>query len=169
MAASSTTSIGMAPAISRGLERSELAELFKSGIDFFTRERAEALHAEAFAAEASHHGPVNHRAAQHAAADVVAIQAEAVFGQIADESAGETIARASGIENVLQQIPRNDEIRIAAEQHGAVFAALDHQSMRPHIQNFFGSLAQIAFAREQAGFMIVDQKEVPMADGFQQF
>src|SRR6185295_12552598 len=110
MAPRSRTSIGIAPAISRGLERSELAELFKSGIDFFTRERAEALHAEAFAAEASHDGPVNHRAAQHAAADVVAFQAEAVFGQIANESPRETITRPGGIENIFEQIAGHDEI-----------------------------------------------------------
>ena len=47
------------------LERSEFAELFKTGIDFGAREGAEALHAEPFAAKASHDGAVNHRAAQH--------------------------------------------------------------------------------------------------------
>src|SRR5579863_4185005 len=115
MAASSTAMIGIAAAISRGLERSELAELFKSGIDFFTRERAEALHPEAFAAEASHYGPVNHRAAEHAAADLVAFEAEAVFGQVADESASEAIARAGRIENIFEQVPGHDEIGVPAE------------------------------------------------------
>src|SRR6185369_16730712 len=104
MATRSRTSTAIAPAVSRGLERSELAELFKSGIDFFTRERAEALHAEAFAAEASHNGPVNHGAAEHPAADMVAIQAEAVLGQVADESACKTIARAGRIENIFEQV-----------------------------------------------------------------
>src|SRR5580765_7541770 len=139
MAVKSRTSSGIAPAISRGLERSELVELFKSGIDFFTRERAEALHAEAFAAEASHDGPVNHRPAEHAAADVIAFQTEAVFGQVANESARETIARAGGIENVFEQVAGHDEIGVAAEQHGAVLAALDHQSMRSQVQNLVGS------------------------------
>src|SRR4030088_1568287 len=111
MAVRSRATIAMAPATFRGLERSELAELFKSGIDFFTRERAKALHAEAFAAKTSHDRPIDHRAAEHAAADVVALQAKAVLGQIADESAGETIARAGGIENVLEQVAGHDEIR----------------------------------------------------------
>src|SRR5258706_5535383 len=161
--AASKASIAVAPAISRGLERSELAELFKSGIDFFTRERAEALHAEAFAAEASHDGPVNHRPAEHAAADLVAFQAEAVFGQVADESARETIAGAGGIENIFEQITGHDEIGVAAEQHRSILAALDHQSMRPHVQNLFGGLAEIVFACQQAGFVIVDQQKVPVA------
>src|SRR5258705_4577270 len=155
MAVRSRASIGIAPGTSRGLERSELVKLFKSGIDFFTRERTETLHAEAFAAEASHDGPVNHRAAEHAAANVVPFQAEAVLGQIADESAGESIARASRIENVFEQVPGHDEIRVAAEQHRAELAAFDYQSMRPHLQDLLGSFAQIVFACEQAGFMIV--------------
>src|SRR5665213_1357465 len=112
------------------LERREGAELFKAGIDFFARERAEAFHSKAFAAEASHDGPVNHGAAQHAPADVIAFQAEAMLGQIADEAARETIARAGGIENIFKQVAGYDEIGIAPEQHGAEFAALDHQSVR---------------------------------------
>src|SRR5665213_2287380 len=151
------------------LERREGAELFKAGIDFFTRERAEAFHAKAFAAEASHDGPVNHGSAQHAPADLIAFEAEAVLGQIADKAARETIARAGRIENIIEQIRDSDEIGIAPEEHGAELAALDHQSVRAHFQNLRGGLAQVVFTRQHARFVIVDQQEIPVLDGFEQF
>src|SRR6266849_9004450 len=100
MAASSRTT----PASSATLERRELAELFKAGINLFARERAEALHAKAFAAEAAHDGSVNHRPAEHATADMIALQAEAVLGQVADEPAREAVAGAGGIEDIFEQV-----------------------------------------------------------------
>ena len=63
------------------------------------------------------------------------LQIEALLGQVADEAAGEAIARAGGIEDFLQQIARNDEMPVAMEQDGAVLAALDDQRLRPHLQD----------------------------------
>src|ERR1035437_8960693 len=50
----------------------------------------------------------------------------------------------------------------AAEQNGAVLAALDYQRVRTHVHNFGGGAAQVVLARKQAGFAVVDQQEVPL-------
>ena len=99
---------------------------------------------------------------------MVVLQIEALLRQIADEAAGEAIARAGGIEDIFQQIAGHHEVGVAAEQHGAVLAALDHQRMRTHLQNLRGGLAQIVLAREHARFAVVDQQEIPVADGLEQ-
>src|SRR5579871_6610246 len=113
----------------------EFAELFEAGIDLRGFQRAESLHAETFAAEASHDGPVDHGAAQLASADVIAFQIETLLRQIADKAAGKAISRTGLIEDVFEQIAGHHEHRIVPEQHRAIFAALDHQSVRPHVQN----------------------------------
>src|SRR5689334_6387735 len=99
------------------LERGKGAELFEARIDLRPLKRPEAFHAELLTAETSHDGAVDHRAAQLAPADVILFQIEALLGEIADEAARETIARASGIEDRLQQIPGHGEIGVFAEQH----------------------------------------------------
>src|SRR5260370_10543084 len=164
MAASSRTT----PASAAALERRELAELFKTGIDLCARERAEAFHAKSFAAEAAHDGPVNHGPAEHAAADMIALQAEAMLGQVADEAARETVAGAGGIEDVFEQVSGHYKERVAPEQHGAILAALDHHGGRAHVQNLARGLAQVGLAREHARFVIVDQQKVPVLDGLKQ-
>src|SRR5580658_512669 len=100
-------------------------ELLKPCVDFRACETAETIHAEHLAAEAAHHGAVDHRPPQLGNIDAAAIRLDALSGQVADEAAGEAIARAGGVENFLQQIPRRHEVAAAVEQHGAVFAALD--------------------------------------------
>ena len=81
----------------------------------------------------------------------------------------ETIARARGIKNILEQIAGHNEIGIAPEQNGAELAPLDHQCVRTHLQNLGSGLAQIVFSRQHAGFVIVDEQEVPVLNGFEQF
>ena len=71
---------------------------------------------------------------------------ETTLCQVTDESAGEAIAGARGIEYIFQKIARDHEQGIVAKQHGSVFAAFDHQCIRPHVQNLFRSSSQIMFA-----------------------
>src|SRR5579863_2230447 len=111
----------------------EFAELFEAGIDLRGFQRAESLHAEAFAAEASHDGAVDDGAAKFTPADVIGLQIEALLRQVADEAAREAIAGAGGIEDVFKQVAGHDEQGVVPEQHGAKFAAFDHQRVRAHV------------------------------------
>src|ERR1700722_20084585 len=160
--------IRIAQAYAISLKIRESAEFFESGIDFGSREGAESLHAKAFATEAPHHGAKNDRAAQLADGDVFRLQVKALLSQVADESSGKTIAGSGGVENVVEKIAGDDEERIAAEQHRAVFAALDDQRVRTHIENALGGFAQVRMAGKHFRFTIVDQQEVPVADGRKQ-
>ena len=54
-------------------------------------------------------------------------------------------------------------------QNRAVFAALDHQHARTHVDEFWPRLSADCFARKHARFGIVDQQEIPFRDGLQQF
>jgi len=97
------------------LKGRELAEFFETGVDFGTGEGAETLHTEFFTAKAPHDRAVNYRPTQIAALDVAGFEIEALAGQIADESTGETIARTGAIEDRIEQIAGDDEVGIAAE------------------------------------------------------
>ena len=146
----------------------QVFELLIAGLDFFAGQGAEAVHAELLAAEAAHHGTVDHGAAQFGKIEIAVGGRDAAPGQVADEAAGEAIARAGGVEDVFQQIARHHEVVVAAEQDGAVFAALDDQRVRPHVHDLGGGAAQVVLARKQAGFAVVDQQEVPLLEGFEQ-
>src|SRR5450759_2492076 len=152
----------------RPLKRGVVLELLITGLDLFTGQGAEPVHAELFAAEAAHHGTVDHGAAQFGKIEIAVRWRDAPAGQISDEAAGEAIARARRVEDVFQQIARDHEVLALAEQDGAVLAALDHQRVRAHVHNLGGGAAQVVFARKQAGFAVVDQQEVPLLESFQQ-
>src|ERR1035437_7402472 len=152
----------------RALKRGVVFELLIAGLDLFTGQGAETVHPELFAAEAAHHGAVDHGAAQFGKVEIAARGRDAPAGQIADEPAGEAIACARRVEDVFQQIARDHEVLAAAEQNGAVLAALDYQRVRTHVHNFGGGAAQVVLARKQAGFAVVDQQEVPLPESFQQ-
>ena len=143
-------------------------ELLVTRLDFVAGQGAEAVHSELLAAEAAHNRTVDHGAAQFGEIDIAVGGRDAAAGEIADEAAGEAIARAGGVEDIFQQIARRHEVAAAAEQDGAVFAALDDQRVRAHLQNLGGGAPQVVFAGEQARFAVVDQQEVPLADGLEQ-
>ncbi len=73
--------------------------------------------------------------------EVSVAEIETALGQVADETAGEAIARAGRIKDIFQQITRDHEKRIAPEEHRAIFAALDDQRVRAEIENLLGRLA----------------------------
>ena len=50
------------------------------------------------------------------------------------------------------------------EQDGAVFAALDHQGVRAHVQDLGRRALQIVFAREHARLGVVDQQKIPFRE-----
>src|SRR5450759_2113034 len=148
----------------RALKRGVVLELLITGLDLFTGQRAETVHPELFAAETAHHGTVDHGAAQFGKVEIAVGRRDAPAGQIADEAAGEAIARARRVENVFQQIARDHEVLALAEQNRAVLAALDHQRVRTHAHDFGGGAAQVVLARKQAGFAVVAQQEVPLLE-----
>src|SRR5260370_9325492 len=129
----------MTPISWTALERRELAEFFKTGIDLGARQSAEALHAKLLAAETPHDGTVDHGSAQIAAADMAGFEIEPLLRQIADEASRETVPRARGVAHIFQQAPAHDEIRITAEQHRAVLPSLDHHSVGAEVEDRIGS------------------------------
>src|SRR4249920_1764497 len=86
------------------LKSRAVLELPIARLDFVAGERAEAVHPEFFAAETPHHRSVDDGAAQLGEVDVAARGIDPASRQVADESAGETVARAGGIEHVVQQV-----------------------------------------------------------------
>jgi hypothetical protein len=61
------------------------------------------------------------------------------------------------------------KVAAVGEQDGAILAALHHQCARPHVQNAGGGAPQVVLAGEHARLAVVDQQEVPIAHGLQQF
>ena len=139
-----------------------------AGIDLGARERAEAVHAELFAAEAAHDGAVDHGTAQFGEVHRAGFGIDTAPGQVADEAAGEAVARAGGIEDILQQVTRGHEVAAVTEEDGTVLAALDDQGTRPHAMDGRRGPAQVVLAGEHTGFGIVDEQEIPLGDGCQQ-
>src|ERR1035437_4534732 len=152
----------------RALKRGVVLELLITGIDFFTGQGAEPVHPEFLATEAAHDGTVNHGAAQFGKIEFSVGGRDAAARQMANETAGEAIARAGRVEDVFQQIARDHEVLTAAEQDGAVLATIDHQRVRTHLHDLGGGAAQVVFAREQAGFAVVAQQEVPLLQSLEQ-
>ena len=59
------------------------------------------------------HRAIDDRAAEFLGVDLAVVEVEALLGQIADEAAGEAIARAGRIENLFEQIAGNHEVELA--------------------------------------------------------
>src|SRR5258708_19560949 len=102
----------------------ELPELPEAPVDLLARQRPKAVDAEFLAAEAAQDRSINDGAPQLLLVDMSLLQIAPLFGQIADEAAGETVARARRIEDFLQQVPRNHEVPIAPEQATSLLAHL---------------------------------------------
>src|SRR5437868_6643215 len=141
------------------LKPRELPELFEAGINVGACQGAEALHAEALAAEAPQDGAIDYGTAQLAASNVVALEIEALLSKVTYEASGEAIARAGRIEHKLQQIAGHHEIGVLAEQHSAVFAALNNERVRTHGQDFRGGLFEVGFAAEHTGLAVIDEQK----------
>ena len=97
-------------------------ELVEACIDLGAGEITKAVDAEPFAAETAQHRSVNDSPAEFLVADVALFEVEAALGEIADEAAGEAVARASRVEDFIQQIPRDDGMSVGTEQDRAVLA-----------------------------------------------
>src|ERR1022692_3053704 len=157
-----------APRTRKTLKPGVVFELLIACLDFFTGQGAKTVYAEFLAAEAAHDRAVDHGAAQFGEIEIAVMGREAAAGQVADEAAGEGIAGAGGVEDVFQQIARHHEVLAAAEQDGAVFAALDDERVRTHFHDYGRGTPQIVFAGKLASLAIVDQQEVPLLQGLQQ-
>src|SRR5579884_2108637 len=129
-----------------GLELCKTAELFKTAVDLSARQRAEPLHAETLATIAAHDGSVDHGPVQDSGIEVFVFEVKSALGEIADESSGEAVAGAGGIEHIIQQISGDDEVGVAPEQNGAVLSTFDHNRAGTHLEDLAGSLLQIMLA-----------------------
>src|SRR3954454_25353016 len=110
-------------------------EFFKAGEDFTSIKSSEALDAELLAAEAAHNGAIDYRSMKVVHIDLSVSKIESAFGKIPDEPSRKTVACARRIENILQQVTGNPKQGIVPEEHGAVFASLDHEGAGSKIQN----------------------------------
>src|SRR5215472_16854075 len=142
-------------------ERREVTEFLEAGIDFTARQSAEPVDAEFLAAEAAHHRAVNHRTADFVVIGPGIFQINPLSRKVTHESAGETIARSGGIENVFEQVAGNHEVPVAPPEDRAVFSALDDQRVRSHAEDLPGGFLQVRFAGEHTGFAVIDQQEIP--------
>ena len=87
-----------APAFAEGLELP--VEGLETRVDFGTGQGTEAFHSKLLAAKAAHDGAVDDGPPPLRRVDR-AIRRITTPGQIADEPAGETIARSGGIEDII--------------------------------------------------------------------
>src|SRR6185436_4573512 len=126
------------------------------------------VYSKFLAAKTAHYRAVNYRSAQILVGYFSIARVDALSGQVSDEAAGEAIARAGGIEHLLQQVAGDHEMAVLAEQNGAELAPLDDQRVRAHTQNLRSGAAQVVLAGEHARFAVVDQQEIPFGDGLQQ-
>ena len=90
-------------------------ELLIAGLDVFAGEGTEAVYAELFAAEASHDGAIDDGTPQFREIEFATIRGKAAAGEIADEAAGEAIARTGGVEDVVEKIAGDNEMIAAVE------------------------------------------------------
>src|SRR5437764_684197 len=81
-------------------------EVAEALVDLFVREAADALGAELLDVEGGHHRAVDDGAAQRPLVDVL------VAGEVAHEAAGEGVARARRVEDGLQGVGRDGEVRV---------------------------------------------------------
>src|SRR5271156_1595422 len=146
----------------------EHPELLEAGVDVGASQGPEALHAEFLAAKTAEHGAIDYSAAQDLRIDVAPFEIEAAFGEIADESAREAVARAGGVKDLLEQITGDDEMLASMKKNSAVLAALDDQCARPHLVDLGGGALQIVSLGQHARLGIVNEQEVPVADGIKQ-
>src|SRR5215469_11988312 len=112
---------------SRTLKERAVFELLIAGLNLVPRQIAETVDAELLAAEASHHAAVDHRAAKLGHIGRAASGFDSLARQIPHEAAGEAIARAGGVEDLVEQVTGRHKVAVAMEQNGPVFAALDDQ------------------------------------------
>src|SRR5690349_19137126 len=109
------------------LKRGAVLEFLIACLDFVASKCAKPVHPEFLTAETSHHRSVDYRTPQLFESDHAIFGNHARARQIADEAAGEAVARASRVEHVFEQIPGHHEVTAAMKHHGAIFAAFDYQ------------------------------------------
>src|SRR6476661_6485844 len=129
------------------LEVGERLELLVARIDLRSRQSSESIYAELLTAKATHDGPVNHGTRKFFAIHVVIFQIEPASRERTHETTRKTIARACGIENLVEKVARHNEELVVAKEHRPIFAAFDHQRARTHFQYLASRAFQVGFAR----------------------
>src|SRR5690242_1350126 len=86
-------------------------------LDFLAGERAEAVHPELLAAEAAHDGAVDDGPLELGEVELAVLRRDAASGEVADEAAGEAIARAGRVEDLFEEVAGGHEMAVAAEEN----------------------------------------------------
>src|SRR2546422_84489 len=94
------------------LEVRAIFEFLIARVYFGACQRAKTVYSELFAAEAAHDRAVDYRAAEIGVRDLAIAGVDALSGEVSDEAAGEAVACAGGIEDLLQQISRDHEVAV---------------------------------------------------------
>src|ERR1700682_4699673 len=85
-------------------------------------------------------------------------------GEIAEEPAGERIAGAGRIEDVLQRIRRSGEDGVGRDHHDPVLSSLDDERLRPERKDLSAALHEVRLFRELPYFGLVDDHEIDFTD-----
>ena len=129
----------------------QLRELGPTHRNLFRGEGVQALRTEFLHAEAGHGGGVEQGAFHVLKGDIIRLR------QVANEAAGEGVARAGGIHHVCQGKGRGEEdFVVLAKEQGAVLPFLDDQGLGAQGADFLGRLHQIQLPGEQARLLVVD-------------
>src|SRR5579859_2029397 len=148
------------------LQMGHLTEELKAGINFLAGKRKQALCAEALHGKAAHHASVEHSALEDIGRDF------SLRGNVSQEAAGERVPGAGGVAHFIQR-QRRDAKRMSAKTEcsllkkdsRAIFAMLDDQGLRPERENLVRRTQQVVVFSKLAGFAIVDDHDVNIADG----
>src|SRR5262249_50855104 len=136
------------------LERQHVAILFEPLVDLLAVGLLQAVEAEALDGQTGDDGAVGHRAAEAARRRAV------VGGEGADDPARETVAGAGRVDHLFRRVGGHDEDAVVAEEHGAVFALLDDDELRPEAAHRLAGLDKVILVGQEARLAVVEQQAV---------
>ncbi len=125
----------------------------------------QALGTEALDREGAHHAAIEHGAAKDGRRE------RGLRCDVAEESASEGVAGPGGIDDFSQRqrgraegdgdgVSAGRKGAIAEEGSRAVFAVLDDESLRPHVENLVRRGQKVVIFREHLHFTVIDQQNV---------
>ncbi len=142
------------------IELHQVDELLYAFVDLSLGEADHALESEFLDAERSHGGAEDDGAFHVVEGDIARLR------DVTDEAAGEGVARAGRIEHIFERKGGSEEHLLLVEEECTVFAFLDDQVTRTHLEDLLRGLHERVFFGEQPGFAVVDGEDIDELDGF---
>src|SRR5690606_32390377 len=84
--------------------------------------------------------------------------------EVAEEAAGEAVARTGWVADVLERDAREAEEALLGEERRAVLALLGHDDARAHRHQLPGGARQVGLAGEHPDLRVVQDHAVDLAD-----